>query len=274
MSGLPLTYAAVFRLMVPAIALWCTLSSLEMLAVLPAFRPTRRALGRDIAVLRRGRLRRPPWTWLSLPRVSTTIALTRLAAGICLPFADPAIAAVLLIVIGGCTVALSIATEGSDGADKIALIACAAATLVDGGLLSNDRSLCLAGVAWATGQLTIAYVTSGAAKLVRPFWRDGSALAAAMTSYQSGHPIVARVVRNRSAALVLAWSLMFLEVLFPLALIAPAPVALAILIVFAIFHFSTAAFMGLSTYPWAFMATYPCVFMANALIRCAFGLPT
>ena len=48
-----------------------------------------------------------------------------------MPFAGGASAAVLLVVLG-CTALLSIASGGGDGADKIASVACLAASLIAG----------------------------------------------------------------------------------------------------------------------------------------------
>lgn len=256
----PDAFATTLAWMVVPLAIWCMISSLELLAVRGAFRPGQ-PLGTDLTGLVRGRMTPA----LLGPRTFGPVAALRLAAGLALPFSGDATAAVLLVLLG-CTALLSIACHGGDGADKIALVACLAALLIAAGLLLGDRRLCLAGLVWGAGQATIAYVASGAAKLVRGFWRDGSALAAAMTSYRSGHGMAAMVVRRRPAALVLAWGVMLVEALFPLALVMPQPVCLAILATLAAFHAATALVMGLNTYPWAFIATYPCVMAANAII--------
>lgn len=261
----PAVFAQVLHWMAVPLAVWCTIASLELLATAHAFRPGG-ALGSDLTGLVRG------WMTPAIlgsrafgPRAFEIVVALRLAAGLALPVAGGASIAVLLVMLG-CTALLSIASGGGDGADKIALVACAAALLIALGLLLGDRLLCLAGLVWGAGQAVIAYVTSGAAKLASRVWRDGSALAAAMTSYRSGHPVAAAVVRRRPAALVLAWGVMLIETLFPLALVVPQPVCLAILGTLAAFHVATAVLMGLNTYPWAFIATYPCVMAANAII--------
>lgn len=260
----PLLNAAAFaqtlHWMVVPLAVWCTLASLELLAVRGAFRPGG-VLGSDLTGLVRGRMNPA----ILGPRAFAGLAALRLAAGLALPVAGGASAALLLVILAA-TVLLGIASGGGDGADKIALVACLAALLIALGLWLGDRRLCLAGLVWAAGQVTIAYVASGAAKLARDFWRDGSALAAAMTSYRSGNRLAAAIVRHRAAALPLAWGVMLVETLFPIALVAPQPVCLAILGMLAAFHVATALVMGLNTYPWAFAATYPCIMAANAII--------
>lgn len=257
----PAAYATTLDWMIVPLAIWCTIASLELLAVRRAFRPGQ-PLGTDLTGLVRGQM-----TPAVLgPRTFPAVAALRLAAGIALPFSGGAITVVLLLVILGGTALLGLATGGGDGADKIALVAALAALSIAGGRMVDDRWLCAAGIVWGAGQATIAYVASGAAKLARGFWRDGSALAAAMTSYRSGHALAARIVRRRHAAAILAWGVMLVETLFPIALVVPQPLCLAILATLAAFHAATAVVMGLNTYPWAFIATYPCVMAANAII--------
>lgn len=48
---------------------------------------------------------------------------------------------------------------------------------------------------------------------------------------------------------------MSFEILFPLALIAPAPVLVVFLVAGALFHFGTAVAMGLNVFFWAFVGT-------------------
>lgn len=260
-------YAAVLRWMSVAIAIWSTIASLELVAVRRAFHPGQ-PLGTDLAALVRGRMiPRLLTSPLASPRALLLVPLLRLAAGLVLPFLAAGGAAVALVPILATTALLSLVKGGSDGADKIALVACVAALAIALGLVIGDAWLCLAGVVWAAGQAGIAYVASGVAKLARPFWRSGAALAAAMTSYRSGHRLAAAVVRHRGAALALAWGVMLVEALFPLALVAPPAVCIALLAALAAFHSATAVVMGLNTYPWAFIATYPCVMAANAIVR-------
>lgn len=262
-------YAAVLWWTSVAIAIWSTIASLELIVVRRAFIPGA-PLGPDLAALVRGRMMpRLLASPLAAPCGLLGLLLVRLIAGLTLPFlGEGALAAVLAVVLAT-TALVGLLTGGSDGADKIALVAALAALAITVGRVIDDAWLCLAGIAWAAGQATIAYVTSGAAKLVRPFWRDGRALVAVMTSYRSGHALAAAVVRHRAAALGLAWGVMLVETLFPLALIAPPAVAIPILAALALFHAATAVVMGLNTYPWAFIAAYPCVMAANALLRSA-----
>lgn len=151
------------------------------------------------------------------------------------------------------TTALLCLRSHTDGADKMAMAVIPGAFLQ----LSAQSVLVQAGACWIAGQLTIAYVTSGAAKVRLPEWRNGSALVRAMSSYGSGHRIAAAVIGRKGAAFTFAWGLMLVEILFPVAMLAGPAVLVAVLAAFFLFHLATAAFMGLNTYPWAFLAAYP-----------------
>lgn len=266
----PAVYAPTLVFTTLPLAVWSTISSLELLVVAHAFLPGR-PLGTDLAALAPGRLVPALLaSRLAAPFVLPLVAGLRLAAGLALPFVAAAgavgLLAMLLAAVALFTVWLAIASGGGDGADKIALVACGAAGMIAAGITIHDPLLCLAGLVWGAGQLSIAYATAGLAKLPNGFWRDGSALAAVVTSYRAGHPLAAAIVRRGSLAVALAWALMLIEALFPLALFAPRPVCLAALAAMALLHLATAFVMGLNTYPWAFTATYPCVAMANTVI--------
>lgn len=263
-------YQSTLAVVLLPLAVWSTISSLELIAARHSFLPGS-PLGVDLASLTRGTIfprilgsRFAAGPWLSI------IAMVRLTAGLLAPVSEwiglPQATGPLLAVTVACTIWLSILVGGSDGADKIALVACTAAGLIAAGQATNDRWLCLAGLAWGAGQATIAYATSGLTKLATGFWRDGTALTAVMSSYRSGHALAAAAVRLPGAAIGMAWAIMSVETLFPVALVVPQPISLGILGAMCAFHLATAVTMGLNTYPWAFAATYPCVLMANSIL--------
>lgn len=266
----PAAYASMLALTSVPLAIWCMLSSAEVIAIRHAYHPGR-PLGVDLGALSTERIRPAIFASpLCSPPALLIVPMARLAAGAALPilaaWGPSAMLLAVLAVIAGCTAWLSIPMRGSDGADKIAIVVCTGAALIAAGQLAGDRWLCLAGLAWIAGQVTIAYVTSGVAKLTRPFWRNGSAIAAALTSHQSGHAFAATIMRHRPAAIALSWAVMLVEALFPLACLS-ALATVALLAAMAAFHVATAILMGLNTYPWAFVATYPGVMMASGMVR-------
>jgi hypothetical protein len=62
----------------------------------------------------------------------------------------------------------------------------------------------------------------------------------------------------------LSRSVVAAECLFPLALVTPLPVSLALLAGGLAFHLLAAVFMGLNTFLWSFAATYPAILYCAA----------
>ena len=176
-------------------------------------------------------------------------------------------ATLLLLALFIAATALLALRTTPDGASKMALVSACGAVLMTAGAASGEHALVLAGVIWTGGHLTLAYAVSGWSKLAIARWRDGSALSKTLSSYIWGHRLPAGLLRSNSLALVLAWTLMLGEALFPLVLFAPPEVLVAALGAMFLFHAGTALFMGLNTYPWGFAAAYPAVFALSAWLR-------
>ncbi len=264
MSGID--YPALLAWSGLALAAWCVLSSAQWIVQLPAYRPGA-PLGWDVVGVRTAWPDRSALlARLFASPVLVAVPWLRLAAGVALPFVEGAgVVLGLLAVIAAATIVLGLLADACDGADKIALVVVTGTGAMVAGLAIGDPWLACAGLVWIAGQLAIAYGTAGAAKIVRRWWRDGSALQAAMTSHGSGHPLAAAVVRVAWRARLMAWGLMLLECAFPFALLlAPPPLFALVLAVFALFHVATAVFMRLNTYPLAFVAAYPAALAVNA----------
>lgn len=232
-----------------------------------------RALGWDLQSLRRGRLARSRAVALvSAPPGLTLVAVVQLGVSLELLFM-PGTAA--LIGLLGCflvTELLLSLRSGADGGDKIVAVAASGALLQAIGLQFEAQRFVLAGILWSGGQLTLAYFASGASKLGLVPWRNGQALRAALTSYMWGHRWAAAVVRHASAARLLAWAIILLELAFPLALLLPVPWLCGVLGLFLLFHLAIAVVMGLNHYPWAFAATYPAVVLLGQWLRAGLGI--
>lgn len=228
-------------------------------------------LGRDLQRLRRSRLIQ--WRTFDILHASRGLALlgaSRAALGLWLVLL-PGHALIALVALG--LVGAVQAVHGSnDGADKVAMMVIAGGVLQAAGLAFNQPTLTLAGVLWIGGQLTLAYATSGWAKLRHGIWRDGTAIQSVLSTYMYGCGWAARAVRPNAAAKFLAWSVIGLEVLFPLALLLASGWLAAVLGLFLIFHLAIAAAMGLNTYPLAFAATYPSTLVLGQWLRFQLGL--
>ena len=251
---------------------WSLVSTLEWLAAADRWRAGS-ALGWDLLSLRRSRLYRSSLLrWAYAPTPFRLICLTSLVAGAALLIVNRPPTLLAAIVALGAASGLLALRGASDGADKMALVAIAGATLMALGLIVGDRLLAMAGALWTGGQLTIAYATSGMTKALLPGWRDGSIVTKALSGYWFGHPLAHRLLRQAWLAWALGWAVITAELTFPLTLLAPTNVLIGALALFGLFHVGTAVVMGLNTYVWAFMAAYPSVLVIGPALRRALGL--
>lgn len=249
------------------LGLWGLLAGSQLWVDAPAWR-TGGALGWDLMRLRRSRLYRAGGLARLLEVLPVKVlAALLLAASLGLMVTPSGPWTFALLTLYGAVIVLLTLRNAADGATKIALVCVYGAMLQTAGLLSGQVLFSIAGTAWIAGQLTIAYFTSGISKLARSTWRNGSAPSAALSSHIWGHRLTARAMMLPGAALALAWLLMLAEALFPIALLAPQPVLLAALAAMFAFHFATAVFMGLNTYPLAFLAAYPSVLALGQYLR-------
>ena len=116
-------------------------------------------------------------------------------------------------------------------------------------------------------QSCLAYFTAGFAKLVSPTWRDGSAVFGIASTRMYGVPSAARWIKEHGWFCVgIAWSVILTECLFPLALVAPFPLVVALLAGGGAFHVMSGFTMGLNTFVWSFFATYPAILWCHSRI--------
>ena len=156
----------------------------------------------------------------------------------------------------------------ADGSEKMGMIAMAGTLLIALGIGLREPLLSFAGALLAGGQLALCYATAGLSKLPVAQWRIGAALTDAMASRTFGHPGAAAVLQRRPRlAEAASWTVISLETLFPLALIAPRGWLIAALTAMLVFHLGTAVFMGLNKFPWAFAAAYPATLLLGHAVR-------
>jgi hypothetical protein len=96
-------------------------------------------------------------------------------------------------------------------------------------------------------------------------WRNGSALPAILATSGHGNAWAARTLQQfPRISIGLTWSVILLEVLFPLLLLGPRPLAVIAVAGGLAFHIGCAVLMGLNSFVWAFPATYPCLLSVRA----------
>jgi hypothetical protein len=155
---------------------------------------------------------------------------------------------------------------GGSGAEQLTFI-----VLVTFGLImlaGGTEAARRIGDAFIAAQVVLAYFASGVAKAVSPVWRKGGAMTGILSTEGYGIPGLARVLAAHPAIdRLLCWSVIVWETAFPLVLIAPKPMMIAILCVGVIFHLSCAIIMGLNRFVWSFCGCYPAVWATAMLLR-------
>ena len=146
---------------------------------------------------------------------------------------------------------------GQDGADQMSWIIFSGLTLVS---LVATPAAATAFLWFVALQGCLSYGIAGVAKASAQGWRDGSYLIGICGTHIYGHAALADRLRRRpELAKGLSRLLVTWECAFPLVLVAPRPLALAILASGALFHIANGYIMGLNTFIWAFIATYPAI---------------
>lgn len=106
-------------------------------------------------------------------------------------------------------------------------------------------------------QLVLSYFVSGWVKLVNPEWRRGEALCDVFRF--SAYPVsegLRRLADQPRFLFVMGWAVILFELVFPLSLLDPVALKLALLCA-AGFHFSNACFFGLNRFFWIWLCAYP-----------------
>lgn len=108
-------------------------------------------------------------------------------------------------------------------------------------------------------QLLLSYFISGWVKLVNPQWRTGKALANVFlfSAYPASESLRGWA-DSTHLLLVMSWSVILFELLFPLSLLSAVSLAAALFIA-AAFHFANACLFGLNRFFWIWLAAYPSI---------------
>jgi len=155
---------------------------------------------------------------------------------------------------------------GSDGSDQmnniilVVLVICTMSFV--------DQAVMSIGLFFITAQACFSYFAAGVSKLVSPKWRDGTAVTDIFRTRTYGSQLVYNYLRGKTKlGYFLCWSVITMEVIFPIVLFLPAHWAIFIIAWGAIFHLLNAVIMGLNSFLWAFLATYPAIFFTNQQIE-------
>ena len=110
---------------------------------------------------------------------------------------------------------------------------------------------------YLAAQLVLSYFMSGWVKVVNPAWRNGDALADVFA--YSAYPVADSLrgwAQSPRLLCAMGWAVMGFELAFPLALLQPGLLAVALAIA-ASFHAANACLFGLNRFLWAWLSAYP-----------------
>jgi hypothetical protein len=112
-------------------------------------------------------------------------------------------------------------------------------------------------------QAITSYFMSGAVKLLRPEWRNGSAMTIFLNGAIYGPLSATHPLRNKWLAMMDSWGFIVWEILFPFSLLDPR-LAAVFCAVAALFHFLVFWFFGLNRFFWAWMCSFPAIIWCSA----------
>lgn len=201
---------------------------------------------------------------LFAPRVHTAHLCLRLLAALTLALQGASLPLISFLFVGNLLILIRWRGAFNGGSDFLTLV------VLTGLLISQivgawgDRYLgWQAGFWYIAIQAITSYFMSGAVKLLRSEWRNGSAMtiflnAAIYGPLSSQHPL-----RNKWLAWMGSWGFIVWEILFPLSLL-DARLAAVFCAVASIFHFLVFWFFGLNRFFWAWMVSFPAIIWASS----------
>lgn len=165
----------------------------------------------------------------------------------------------MLTILVCCTVGQQIRSFpiGFTGADRMRLVVLGALWLRE---LAPDSNLSTQACLWFIAlQCCLSYARPGLTKLTSAAWLSGNVLRETACHHLFGHRGLAAFLDCHPAnARYLAWSVMLLQVTFPLALV-DQRICLVYLLCMLSFHIGTAILMGFNNFVWSWASTYPAV---------------
>jgi hypothetical protein len=170
----------------------------------------------------------------------------------------PLIGALLLFLIA---LALLMRWRGAfnGGSDFMTLVGLTGLLIAHGvGALTTPELGWRAGLWYVALQSVTSYFVSGWVKLLRPEWRNGSALPAFLDSGVYGPLPERSVFRRPAVARAVSWGFTVWEGCFPLALL-DVRLAMGLCASAVVFHFLVFWFFGLNRFFWSWLATFPAV---------------
>jgi hypothetical protein len=198
------------------------------------------------------------------PRVHQFHLLLRLLGAVVLALQGASLPLIGFLFLGNLLILIRWRGAFNGGSDFMTLV------VLTGLLISQVLgALGLVPLGWFAGfwyiaiQSITSYFMSGSVKVLRPEWRNGSAMSIFLNGAIYGPLPVTHVLRNKWLAMLGSWAFMVWEILFPLSLIDPR-LAVVFCSVAALFHFLVFWFFGLNRFFWAWLCSFPAIIWCSA----------
>ena len=197
------------------------------------------------------------------------LVLRLLAAGV-LAVQGASLPLVLFLFVGNLLILIRWRGAFNGGSDFFTLVVLTGLLISQVvGAWGNTQLGWQAGFWYIAIQAITSYFMSGAVKLLRPEWRNGSAMTIFLNGAIYGPLSASHPLRNTVLAKLGSWGFIVWEILFPFSLLNPR-LAAVFCAVAALFHFLVFWFFGLNRFFWAWLCAFPAIIWCSAQFSARF----
>lgn len=211
--------------------------------------------------------------WLDVlfqPRCHQWHLLLRLLGSAVLALQGASLPLVVFLFVGNLLILIRWRGAFNGGSDFMTLVVLTGLLISQVvGAFGNVQLGWQAGFWYIAIQAITSYFMSGAVKLLRPEWRNGSAMTIFLNGAIYGPLSATHSLRHPWLAMVGSWGFIVWEILFPLSLLEPR-LAAVFCAVAALFHFLVFWFFGLNRFFWAWVCAFPAIIWCSAQFSARF----
>ena len=198
------------------------------------------------------------------PRVYQLHLLLRLLAAVLLAWQGASLPLIGFLFVGNLLILIRWRGAFNGGSDFMTLVVLTGLLISQVvGALGNPELGWQAGFWYIAIQAITSYFMSGAVKLLRPEWRNGSAMTIFLNGAIYGPLSATHPLRNKWLVMMGSWGFVVWEILFPFSLLDPR-LAAVFCAVAALFHFLVFWFFGLNRFFWAWLCSFPAIIWCSA----------
>jgi hypothetical protein len=204
------------------------------------------------------------------PRVHQLHLVLRLCAAVVLALQGASLPLIGFLFVGNLLILIRWRGAFNGGSDFMTLVVLTGLLISQVvGAFGNVQLGWLAGFWYIAIQAITSYFMSGAVKLLRREWRNGSAMTIFLNGAIYGPLSATHPLRNKWLAMLGSWGFIVWEILFPISLVDPR-LAAVFCAVAALFHFLVFWFFGLNRFFWAWLCAFPAIIWCSAQFSARF----